>query len=134
MGGAKLRASFASSKDPSTPAAASQLNPAIAGFRQWRALCSHPIRRSGLRSRGLLDSLARAFPATVIVGSSSAGEFAEGDVAEGVVCLGLSGEDVDFQATAGRGLRADVSRPQGKSHRNSKALTSVVERLARPWC
>ena len=109
MGG-NLRASFANSKDPSTPAAASQIIQQLQASGDGGPSALILFAGPDYDHKRLLDSLASSFPSTAIVGSSSAGEFAEGDVTEGVVCLGLSGEDVEFQATAGRGLRADVSQ------------------------
>jgi hypothetical protein len=57
----------------------------------------------------LVDILTASFPAAVLVGSSSAGEFGPSGVSEGVVCLGLSGDDVDFNASVGTGIKADVA-------------------------
>ena len=104
-----MRATFASSKDPMTRVAAAHLSQQLGASDRGGPSALIVFAGPNYDHVMLLDSLATNFPSSVIVGSSSAGEFAEGEVSEGVVCLRLSGEDADFQAAVGRGLRADVS-------------------------
>jgi hypothetical protein len=100
-----VKAAFASSKVPSSKFAASEIIEQLQASEDSGSSAIIVFASPDYDHKGLLESLNANFPETAIVGSSSAGEFTKGDVAAGVVCLGLSGEDVDFQTAVGTGLR-----------------------------
>ncbi len=105
-----MRASFASTKDPSSEIAALHLVRQLRGADGGEPAAVILFASPQYDHERILGSLCSNFPSTVIVGSSSAGEFAQGNVAEGVVALGLRGEDVEFRAGVGTGLKADVAQ------------------------
>lgn len=104
-----MRASFASSQEASTEAAASQLVQQLRVSESNGPSALITFAGPHYDHHQLLGNLSDSFPEAVLVGSSSAGEFAAGGVSEGVVCLGLSGEDVDFNVGVGTGIRANVT-------------------------
>lgn len=56
----------------------------------------------------LLSALKGSCPGSLIVGASSAGEFTNANSGQGMVCaLGLSGDDVAFSVSMGRGINSD---------------------------
>ena len=129
-----MKAAFASSKVPLSKFAASELIEQLHASESSSPSAIIVFASPDYDHKGLLESLTANFPETAIVGSSSAGEFAKGDVATGVVCLGLSGEDVDFRTAVGTGLRSDVtqaarqiaSKFTGSDHRRRAFSSALV--------
>jgi hypothetical protein len=129
-----VKATFASSKVPSSKSAASELIEQLRASERSGPSALVVFASPDYDHESLLESLTSNFPATAIVGSSSAGEFAKGDVAAGVACLGLSGDDVEFQAAVGTGLRADVTQAarriastfKGSDHRRRAFSSALV--------
>ena len=71
----------------------------------------------------LLQEIGKAFPDCLVVGSSSAGEFMNGDQGAGAVCaIGLSGTDARFSVAVGPGVRQDPAAAAKKIVSGFKGL------------
>ena len=87
----------------------------------------------------LLDEIDRGSKA-LVVGASSAGEFVNQQRGDGLACaLGLTGEDVEFTASAASGLREEPAKAatelvrqfrglkhDGKAHRSALVMTDSL--------
>ncbi|WP_340647478.1 FIST N-terminal domain-containing protein [Phenylobacterium sp.] len=75
----------------------------------------------------LLDELAKHCPDTLVVGSSSAGEFMNHNRGEGLACaLGLAGEDVRFSIAVARDIKDDAAAAARQMVSSFKGLSDYA--------
>lgn len=104
-----MRSAFASSKKPDADQAASELVDQLNGMHDQTPSALILFAGPSYDHERLLRNLSLNYPDCILVGSSSAGEFGDGAVGEGVVCLALGGDDVDFSFGLGTDIQGDVA-------------------------